>query len=123
MLEWSAPADLGGRSDITYSLLCMCCATVPQGLCEPCGSSVGFVPQQAGLVERTVTLVNLLPHAHYTIRVAAANGVSDYSPWVQQQYAEVNVSTGLTGKVAIGRTPLSLPPLSLCGQGLRTGLF
>ncbi|KYO35608.1 hypothetical protein Y1Q_0013818 [Alligator mississippiensis] len=96
VLEWSAPADLGGRSDITYSLLCMCCATVPQGLCEPCGSSVGFVPQQAGLVERTVTLVNLLPHAHYTIRVAAANGVSDYSPWVQQQYAEVNVSTGLT---------------------------
>ncbi|XP_025050674.1 ephrin type-A receptor 10-like, partial [Alligator sinensis] len=98
VLEWSAPADLGGRSDITYSLLCTCCAAVPQGLCEPCGSSVGFVPQQAGLVERTVTLVNLLPHAHYTIRVAAANGVSDYSPWVQQQYAEVNVSTGLTGR-------------------------
>ncbi|NXF10717.1 EPHAA protein, partial [Smithornis capensis] len=94
VLEWSAPADAGGRSDLTYSLWCGRCPAALQGRCEQCGSSVGFVPQQTGLVDRTVTLVNLLPHANYTIRVAAVNGVSGASPLWGQQYAEVNVSTG-----------------------------
>uniref|UniRef100_A0A672UZK0 Ephrin type-A receptor 10 n=1 Tax=Strigops habroptila TaxID=2489341 RepID=A0A672UZK0_STRHB len=95
VLEWSAPADAGGRSDLTYSLWCGRCPAALRGRCEQCGSSVGFVPQQTGLVERTVTLVNLLPHVNYTIRVAAVNGVSGLSPLAGQQYAEVNVSTGL----------------------------
>ncbi|XP_050182293.1 ephrin type-A receptor 10 [Myiozetetes cayanensis] len=94
VLEWSAPADAGGRSDLTYSLWCGRCPAVLQGRCEQCGSSVGFVPQQTGLVDRTVTLVNLLPHVNYTIRVAAVNGVSGVSPVTGQPYAEVNVSTG-----------------------------
>ena len=63
---------------------------------------MGFVPQQTGLVERTVTLVNLLPHANYTIRVVALNGVSAGSPLAGQPYAEVNVSTGLTGMGRVG---------------------
>ncbi|RMB91270.1 hypothetical protein DUI87_32409 [Hirundo rustica rustica] len=96
VLEWSAPADAGGRSDLTYSLWCGRCPAAPRGRCEQCGSGVGFVPQQTGLVERTVTLLNLLPHANYTIRVAALNGVSAVSPLAGQQYAEVNVSTGRT---------------------------
>ncbi|XP_048183146.1 ephrin type-A receptor 10 isoform X2 [Corvus hawaiiensis] len=93
VLEWSAPADAGGRSDLTYSLWCGRCPAALRGRCEQCGSSVGFVPQQTGLVDRTVTLVNLLPHVNYTIRVAALNGVSAMSPLSGQQYAEVNVST------------------------------
>ncbi|XP_075029982.1 ephrin type-A receptor 10 [Calonectris borealis] len=96
ILEWSAPADAGGRSDLTYSLWCGRCPAALRGRCEQCGSGVGFVPQQTGLVDRTVTLVNLLPHVNYTIRVAALNGVSGISPLSGQQYAEVNVSTGLT---------------------------
>ncbi|XP_016159146.1 PREDICTED: ephrin type-A receptor 10 [Ficedula albicollis] len=94
VLQWSAPADAGGRSDLTYSLWCGRCSAAPPGRCQQCGSRVGFVPQQTGLVERTVTLVNLLPHANYTIRVLALNGVSAVSPLAGQQYAEVNVSTG-----------------------------
>uniref|UniRef100_A0A8C9EUF9 receptor protein-tyrosine kinase n=1 Tax=Pavo cristatus TaxID=9049 RepID=A0A8C9EUF9_PAVCR len=94
VLRWSAPADAGGRSDLTYSLWCGRCPA-PRGGCEQCGNGVGFVPQQTGLVERTVTLVNLLPHANYTIRVVALNGVSAGSPLAGQPYAEVNVSTGL----------------------------
>ncbi|NXU44215.1 EPHAA protein, partial [Drymodes brunneopygia] len=94
VLEWSAPADAGGRSDLTYSLWCGRCPAAPRGRCEQCGSGVGFVPQQTGLVERTVTLLNLLPHVNYTIRVLALNGVSAVSPLAGQQYAEVNVSTG-----------------------------
>lgn len=100
VLEWSAPADAGGRSDLTYSLWCGRCPAAPRGRCEQCGSGVGFVPQQTGLVDRTVTLVNLLPHVNYTIRVAAVNGVSGVSPLLGQQYAEVNVSTSLAGMAA-----------------------
>ncbi|KAF4793701.1 Ephrin type-A receptor 10 [Turdus rufiventris] len=94
VLEWSAPADAGGRSDLTYSLWCGRCPSEPRGRCEQCGSRVGFVPQQTGLVGRTVTLLNLLPHANYTIRVLALNGVSALTPAAGQQYAEVNVTTG-----------------------------
>ncbi|XP_054251126.1 ephrin type-A receptor 10 [Indicator indicator] len=101
VLEWSAPADAGGRSDLTYSLWCGRCPAALRGRCEQCGSSVGFVPQQTGLVGRTVTLVNLLPHANYTIRVAAVNGVSALSPLAGQQYAEVNVSTGLAAPTPV----------------------
>uniref|UniRef100_A0A8C8R8B8 Ephrin type-A receptor 10 n=1 Tax=Pelusios castaneus TaxID=367368 RepID=A0A8C8R8B8_9SAUR len=97
VLEWSAPADLGGRSDVTYSLFCDRCSVALRRPCEQCGSSVGFVPQQTGLVDRTVTLVNLLPHVNYTIRVAAVNGVSDFSAFSEQQYTEVNISSSLTG--------------------------
>lgn len=101
VLEWSAPADAGGRSDLTYSLWCGRCPPALRGRCEQCGSGVGFLPQQTGLVDRTVTLVNLLPHVNYTIRVVAVNGVSGVSPLLGQQYAEVNVSTGLAGMAAV----------------------
>lgn len=114
VLEWSAPADAGGRSDLTYSLWCGRCPAALRGRCEQCGSSVGFVPQQTGLVDRTVTLVNLLPHVNYTIRVAALNGVSAVSPLSGQQYAEVNVSTSRAGTAAVWHTWTGLgasPPL------------
>ncbi|XP_072211326.1 ephrin type-A receptor 10 isoform X2 [Excalfactoria chinensis] len=106
VLRWSAPADAGGRSDLTYSLWCSRCPA-PRGGCEQCGNGVGFVPQQTGLVERTVTLINLLPHANYTIRVVALNGVSAGSPLAGQPYAEVNVSTGLAGTSRDGAPQLS----------------
>ncbi|XP_063211895.1 ephrin type-A receptor 10 [Chroicocephalus ridibundus] len=101
VLEWSAPADAGGRSDLTYSLWCGRCPPALRGRCEQCGSGVGFLPQQTGLVDRTVTLVNLLPHVNYTIRVVAVNGVSGVSPLLGQQYAEVNVSTGLAAPTPV----------------------
>ncbi|XP_069079991.1 ephrin type-A receptor 10 isoform X1 [Pleurodeles waltl] len=91
ILEWSSPADAGGRGDISYNILCDRCS-VAFGQCESCGSSVGFVPQQIGLVDRTVTMVNLLPHVNYTIRVEAVNGVSDFSAF-SKQYAELNITT------------------------------
>ncbi|XP_069478754.1 ephrin type-A receptor 10 [Ambystoma mexicanum] len=93
ILEWSSPADVGGRGDISYNVLCDRCS-ISLRQCESCGSSVGFVPQQIGLVDRTVTMVNLLPHVNYTIRVEAVNGVSDFSAF-SKQYAEVNISTSL----------------------------
>ncbi|CAG11078.1 unnamed protein product, partial [Tetraodon nigroviridis] len=91
ILEWAAPSDTGGRSDLTYSVACQRCVA---RRCEPCGSSVGFVPQQVGLTERTVTVVNLLPNTNYTFSVEALNGVSELLP-NKRFYTQVNVSTNL----------------------------
>ncbi|XP_038614560.1 ephrin type-A receptor 10 [Tachyglossus aculeatus] len=103
LLHWSPPADSGGRSDVTYTVLCRLCPRGPGGPeggpgpagpgCEPCGPGVGFVPQQTGLVSPRATLLNLRPRTTYTVRVAARNGVS--GPRTDdQRYAELTVATG-----------------------------
>ncbi|XP_031722310.1 ephrin type-A receptor 10 isoform X3 [Anarrhichthys ocellatus] len=91
ILEWAAPSDAGGRVDLTYSVGCRRCVGRQ---CEPCGASIGFVPQQVGLMERTVTVVNLLPNTNYTFTVEALNGVSELLP-SKRFYTQVNVSTSL----------------------------
>ncbi|XP_037549012.1 ephrin type-A receptor 7 [Nematolebias whitei] len=91
ILEWSPPLHAGGRADLTYSVGCQRCEG---GRCEPCGANVGFVPHQAGLVDRTVTVVNLLPNNNYTLTVEALNGVSELLP-NKRFYSQVNVSTSL----------------------------
>ncbi|KAJ8350787.1 hypothetical protein SKAU_G00259170 [Synaphobranchus kaupii] len=99
ILEWAAPADAGGRGDLSYSVGCSRCVgppRAPQRQCEPCGPNLGFVPQQGGLTERTVTVVNLLPHSNYTFTVEALNGVSQLLPG-KSFYTQVNVSTSLAG--------------------------
>ncbi|XP_011761815.1 ephrin type-A receptor 10 isoform X2 [Macaca nemestrina] len=94
-LRWLPPADSGGRSDVTYSLLCLRCGREgPAGACEPCGPRVAFVPRQAGLRERAATLLHLRPGARYTVRVAALNGVSGPAAAAGATYAQVTVSTG-----------------------------
>ncbi|KAM8884559.1 ephrin type-A receptor 7-like [Synchiropus splendidus] len=90
-LEWAAPFDTGGRVDLTYTVGCRRCVG---GQCEPCGSSVGFVPQQVGLTERTVTVVNLLPNTNYTFTVEALNGVSELLP-NKRFFTQVNLSTSV----------------------------
>ncbi|XP_069462550.1 ephrin type-A receptor 7 isoform X2 [Ambystoma mexicanum] len=91
-LEWSPPADNGGRNDLTYRILCRRCSW-EQGECVPCGSSIGFVPQQSGLVDTYVTILDLLAHANYTFEVEAVNGVSDLSR-SQRLFAAVGITTG-----------------------------
>uniref|UniRef100_A0A2K5RE52 Ephrin type-A receptor 10 n=2 Tax=Cebus imitator TaxID=2715852 RepID=A0A2K5RE52_CEBIM len=94
-LRWLPPADSGGRSDVTYSLLCLRCGREgPASACEPCGPRVAFVPRQAGLRESAATLLHLRPGARYTVRVAALNGVSGPAAAAGATYAQVNVSTG-----------------------------
>uniref|UniRef100_A0A673KBX8 receptor protein-tyrosine kinase n=1 Tax=Sinocyclocheilus rhinocerous TaxID=307959 RepID=A0A673KBX8_9TELE len=97
ILEWAAPNDSGGRGDLTYSIGCRRCVgppRAPQVQCEPCGASVGFVPQQSGLTERTVTVVNLLPNTNYSFSVEARNGVSELLR-NKRFYTQVNISTSL----------------------------
>ncbi|XP_066850614.1 ephrin type-A receptor 7 isoform X5 [Anser cygnoides] len=91
-LEWSPPADNGGRNDVTYRILCKRCSW-EQGECVPCGSNIGYMPQQTGLVDNYVTVMDLLAHANYTFEVEAVNGVSDLSR-SQRLFAAVSITTG-----------------------------
>ncbi|XP_071389566.1 ephrin type-A receptor 7 isoform X7 [Centroberyx affinis] len=91
-LEWSPPADTGGRNDVTYRIICRRCGWEPEE-CVPCGGNVGYSPQQAGLVDTYVTVVDLLAHANYTFEVEAVNGVSDLSR-TQRLFAAVSIATG-----------------------------
>ncbi|XP_012994090.1 ephrin type-A receptor 7 isoform X6 [Esox lucius] len=90
-LEWSPPADTGGRNDVTYRIMCRRCSWEPEE-CVPCGGNVGYSPQQAGLVDTYVSVVDLLAHANYTFEVEAVNGVSDLSR-TQRLFAAVSVAT------------------------------
>ncbi|KAM4521740.1 ephrin type-A receptor 7 isoform 2-T2 [Odontesthes bonariensis] len=92
VLEWSPPADTGGRNDVTYRVICRRCTWEPEE-CVPCGPNVGYSPAQSGLVETDVTIMDLLAHANYTFEVEAVNGVSDMSR-TQRLFAAVSIATG-----------------------------
>ncbi|XP_076611738.1 ephrin type-A receptor 7 isoform X2 [Chaetodon auriga] len=91
-LEWSPPADTGGRNDVTYRVVCRRCSWEPEE-CVPCGPNVGYSPAQSGLVDSYVTIMDLLAHANYTFEVEAVNGVSDLSR-TQRLFAAVSIATG-----------------------------
>lgn len=91
-LEWSPPADTGGRNDVTYRVICRRCSWEPEE-CVPCGPNVGYYPAQSGLVDTYVSIIDLLAHANYTFEVEAVNGVSDLSR-TQRLFAAVSIATG-----------------------------
>uniref|UniRef100_A0A673IAE2 receptor protein-tyrosine kinase n=1 Tax=Sinocyclocheilus rhinocerous TaxID=307959 RepID=A0A673IAE2_9TELE len=95
-LEWTPPADTGGRNDVTYRIICRRCTWEPEE-CFPCGSNVGYLPQQSGLMDTYVTIADLLAHANYTFEVEAVNGVSDLSR-TQRLFAAVSIATSQAGK-------------------------
>lgn len=75
-LTWRPPADTGGRSDITYSVVCERCEG---GLCSLCGGRVRFEPAQMALKDPKVVVSELEPHVNYTFTVEAQSGVSRFS--------------------------------------------
>uniref|UniRef100_A0A673GAX2 receptor protein-tyrosine kinase n=1 Tax=Sinocyclocheilus rhinocerous TaxID=307959 RepID=A0A673GAX2_9TELE len=75
-LTWRPPADIGGRSDITYSVACERCEG---GLCSLCGGRVRFEPAQTALKDPEVVVSELEPHVNYTFTVEAQSGVSQFS--------------------------------------------
>ncbi|KAM9355475.1 ephrin type-A receptor 7 isoform 3-T3 [Pholidichthys leucotaenia] len=95
-LEWSPPADTGGRNDVTYRVICRRCSWEPEE-CVPCGPNVGYAPAQSGLVDTYVAILDLLAHANYTFEVEAVNGVSEMSR-TQRLFAAVSIATGQAGK-------------------------
>ncbi|MGH0128883.1 UNVERIFIED_CONTAM: hypothetical protein FKN15_062934 [Acipenser sinensis] len=90
-LEWTAPADSGGRKDVTYSIVCKKCRSGSQQ-CEECGSHSRFLPQQVGLRNTSVMVVDLLAHTNYTFEVEAVNGVTELTS-LPRQFVSLNVTT------------------------------
>ncbi|TKC36917.1 hypothetical protein EI555_011885, partial [Monodon monoceros] len=90
-LEWIPPADTGGRKDVSYYIACKKCNS-HAGVCDECGGHVRYLPQQIGLKNTSVMMVDLLAHTNYTFEIEAVNGVSDLSPGARQ-YVSVNVTT------------------------------
>uniref|UniRef100_UPI003AAB6E44 ephrin type-B receptor 4b-like n=1 Tax=Centroberyx gerrardi TaxID=166262 RepID=UPI003AAB6E44 len=114
-LEWSEPLDRGGRSDLSYSLLCSHCSKGVVTSCLPCDDGVLYRPAQRGLTQRRVVVWGLRPHTNYTLTVQSLNGVSALSQ--SEPAAErVNVTTSrdvpapVSGlrKTAASETSLSL---------------
>lgn len=58
---------------------------------------VRFVPQQTGLTEPWVTVLNLAAHSNYTFRIVALNGVTHLSNELPQSVT-VNITTNQAGR-------------------------
>lgn len=106
ILDWSWPEDTGGRRDITFTVVCKRCRVVAANgsnggtqRCEPCRSSVRFLPRATGLHNTTVTVGDLLAHTNYTFEIEALNGVSALAPKMRQ-YAAVTITTNQAGKMS-----------------------
>ncbi|XP_073325034.1 ephrin type-A receptor 2a [Pagrus major] len=74
-LSWSPPMVTGGRSDLTYSVVCELC---DGALCVPCGEKIRFEPGPTDLEEPTVVVTDLDSHLNYTFTVEAHSGVSQF---------------------------------------------
>ncbi|XP_061089605.1 ephrin type-A receptor 3-like isoform X2 [Conger conger] len=91
ILDWSWPADSGGRKDVTFNVVCKRCSA-GQRKCEACRGAVRFLPRPAGLSNTTVTVADLLAHTNYTFEIEALNGVSALSS-EPRQFATVTITT------------------------------
>uniref|UniRef100_A0A672ZYD9 receptor protein-tyrosine kinase n=1 Tax=Sphaeramia orbicularis TaxID=375764 RepID=A0A672ZYD9_9TELE len=75
-LSWSPPLVTGGRSDLTYSVVCEHCEGM---LCIPCSDKIRFDPGSTDLQDTAVVISDLDSHLNYTFTVEAHSGVSQYS--------------------------------------------
>ncbi|MGH0175123.1 UNVERIFIED_CONTAM: hypothetical protein FKN15_069966 [Acipenser sinensis] len=91
ILDWTWPADTGGRKDVTFSVVCKKCGASAQQ-CEPCRGAVRFLPRRVGLINTTVTVADLLAHTTYTFEIEALNGVSEQGSALKQ-CAAVTITT------------------------------
>ncbi|XP_077509559.1 eph receptor tyrosine kinase isoform X2 [Amblyomma americanum] len=78
-LTWQPPANLGGREDTTYRVVC-----------EACSPSVVFSPARQNFNETSVTITGLRPVTPYRFQVYAENGVSGFD---KGHYADITVKT------------------------------
>lgn len=103
ILDWTWPADSGGRKDVTFNVVCKRCWPGPRQ-CEPCLGAVRFLPRATGLTNTTVTVVDLLAHTNYTFEIEAQNRVSPQAPTIRQ-YAAVTITTNQAGESLIPECP------------------
>ncbi|GFO42403.1 ephrin type-a receptor 4 [Plakobranchus ocellatus] len=85
-LTWDPPSDLGGRSDLSYRVVC-----------DKCGGSVTYEPGWSKFNVSRVTLKSLDRGMTYTIKIYAENGVTDISGNSTARHASIRVVTQSTG--------------------------
>ncbi|XP_072314574.1 ephrin type-B receptor 4b [Eucyclogobius newberryi] len=94
VLEWGAPLDTGGRSDLWYHILCQRCPDAALPLvagCSPCDDGILIGPSNT-VSQRRVVVIGLRPRALYIFTVQSLNGVSALSQ-SQPSAVKVNVTT------------------------------
>lgn len=74
-LSWSPPLVTGGRSDITYSVVCEHC---DGGSCVPCSEKIRFETGPTDLRDTMVVVGDLDSHLNYTFTVETHSGVSEF---------------------------------------------
>uniref|UniRef100_A0A3B3ZXP0 receptor protein-tyrosine kinase n=1 Tax=Periophthalmus magnuspinnatus TaxID=409849 RepID=A0A3B3ZXP0_9GOBI len=75
-LSWDPPLVTGGRSDLTYSVVCELCDA---SSCVPCSDKLRFDPSPTDLRDTSVIVGDLDSHLNYTFTVEAHSGVSQHS--------------------------------------------
>ncbi|XP_051918414.1 ephrin type-A receptor 6-like isoform X1 [Hippocampus zosterae] len=104
-LQWMPPSDTGGRSDITYNVLCQRCdgdGDSGGGMqCDPCEPDLRFIPRPLGLTGISVAILDYATPANYTFIVEAVNGVSGLGI-AARALINVTVNTHQAGPALVG---------------------
>uniref|UniRef100_A0A3Q2YKD9 receptor protein-tyrosine kinase n=1 Tax=Hippocampus comes TaxID=109280 RepID=A0A3Q2YKD9_HIPCM len=102
-LQWMPPSDTGGRSDITYNVLCQRCDGDSGGgmQCDPCEPDLRFIPRPLGLTGISVAILDYATPANYTFIVEAVNGVSGLGI-AARALINVTVNTHQAGPALVG---------------------
>lgn len=93
-LSWNPPLVTGGRSDLTYSVVCEHC---DGGSCIPCSGKIRFKPGPTDLQETTVVVTDLDFHLSYTFTVETHSGVSHFGN--ERPTASITTALDYTGEL------------------------
>lgn len=83
----------GGRSDLTYSVVCELCSGAA---CSPCSEKIRFEPGPSDLRDTAVIVTDLDSHLNYTFTVETHSGVSQYCS--QRPTATITTALDYTGE-------------------------
>uniref|UniRef100_A0A8C5HNF0 receptor protein-tyrosine kinase n=1 Tax=Gouania willdenowi TaxID=441366 RepID=A0A8C5HNF0_GOUWI len=92
-LTWNPPLVTGGRSDLTYSVVCENC---DGDSCVPCGEAVRYETEPTDLQDTMVIVSDLDSHLNYTFTVEAHSGVSQFG--TERPTATITTALDYTGE-------------------------
>lgn len=84
----------GGRTDLTYSVVCEHC---DGALCVPCGEKIRYETGPTDLKATTVVVNDLDSHLNYTFTVEAHSGVSQYG--TERPVVTITTALDYTGEL------------------------
>ncbi|XP_036453728.1 tyrosine-protein kinase receptor TYRO3 [Colossoma macropomum] len=99
IVNWAAPADLGGRQKVMYDVGCKQNTGQTHDMWVQCGDSVIILPQSTGLTETVANITGLHRHVSYQIFVRAHN-----------QLSAEHGSSGSVQSITVWKTPVVISP-------------